>query len=212
MINVLYIHGLGSSSSSSTGRMLASLDSDEITFFHPTFSVSPTKAMREINNFIDEHKIDLVIGSSLGGFYALMSKCKYGVVINPALTPISDIGNAIGYGEHDMVNGEGTYVIDEAFMNELESIIRSNYGDIDLGYWFKDFPKDRIFAGLFGNKDAYFAHYDDFHLINSAYVTLLGFMAHRMTKEAMPILLAMITEILKISKGISVDLRLNQTD
>ena len=193
MLNVLYIHGLGSSSKSSTGQLLTSQNNDKYTFFNHSFSLSPRKALEEVNQFIKDNHIDMVIGSSLGGFYALQSSCRYGIVINPALSPISDIKKAIGYGEHKSANGEGNYLIDDNFFKELEWIIRRNYKALDLDKWYLEFDKKRIFGGIFGAQDELFSHYEDFHSINNDLVILLGDMHHRFEKRY----LAMLSVLLK---------------
>ena len=197
MIKVLYIHGLGSSSLSSTGQYLETFNNEDIIFYHPSFDIHPLVAMEEINNFIKDNDINVVVGSSLGGFYALMSDIKYGIVINPSLTPITDIKTAIGYGIHNYTHNEGTYIIDDSFIKELETIIKRQYEDVDN--WFYHFPKDRLFAGIFGNKDELFSHYDDFHSINSRYVVLIGDMGHKMSKDAFPVLMTLLEEIIKQS-------------
>ena len=197
MINILYIHGLGSSSSSSTGQLLKSYSDNSITFFNPTFSLSPKKALEEINQFIKENDIKLVVGSSLGGFYALQSNCKYGVVINPALTPIKDIKESIGYGEHDCANDEGKYTIDDSFFSELEWIIKRNYKGEDLNSWYKEYDKSSIFGGIFGAKDELFSHFEDFHSINNYLITSIDDMSHRFDKKYIRLLLAYIVKILR---------------
>lgn len=197
MINILYIHGLGSSDQSNTGRLLHSLSDNEMTFYNPSFSLSPKKAMEEINQFIKDKHIDVVIGSSLGGFYALESDCPFGVVINPALTPIDDLKKSIGLGEHKYVHSDDTYIIDDSFLNELEWIIRRHYKEKDINRWFVSLKDSKYFGGIFGNKDELFSHYDDFHLINSSLVILLGDMGHRFDPKYLPILMDFLNEIIK---------------
>ena len=197
MINILYIHGLGSSSKSSTGRLLSSLSNEKMTFYNPSFSLSPKKALEEINAFIKENNIDMVVGSSMGGFYALQCDCKYGVVINPALTPIKDIKSAVGYGEHPTPNNDGTFIIDEEFFRELDDIIRRNYQGDDPNEWYKSFDKEKVFAGIFGEQDELFSHYEDFHSINSDLVVLLGAMHHRFDANYIEILMILIEDVAK---------------
>ena len=202
MINVLYIHGLGSSSASSTGKYLERLNDDVFRFHHPSFSHSPVKAMKEIDAFIKERDINLVVGSSLGGFYALQCACPVGVVINPALTPIKDLQKAFGYGEFPRNHGEGTYVLDETFYEELETVIRRHYDDVDR--WFESYPKDRHYAGIFGDQDPHFSHYEDFHAINREDVTLLLGVGHQLNKESYPILRLFIDAMAETYLGIDI--------
>lgn len=203
MINILYIHGLGSSSESSTGRFLGEQSNEFVTFYHPSFSASPKKALSEINEFIKSHDIQIVIGSSMGGFYALQCNCLFGVVVNPALTPIQDIKKAFGYGEFSLVNAPGTYEIDESFYQELEEILMNNYGCVDG--WFKHFPKSKDFCGLFGADDNLFSHYEDFHSINEEDVVLVGDMGHRLDEEGQGLLKMLIDIILARHFAVSLD-------
>lgn len=198
MLKVLYIHGLGSSSESSTGQLLHNLSDDKIIFYNPSFSIHPKIAIEEVNKFIKDNDIDMVIGSSLGGFYALQSDCDYGVVINPALAPIKDITESIGYGEHKYTHREETYVIDEKYISELEWIIRRKYKGENPNDWYLEFNKKRIFAGLFGNRDELFSHYDDFHSINSDLVVLIGDMGHRFDPKNISMLEALIETVEKL--------------
>ena len=202
MLNVLYIPGLGSSSESSTGKYLESLNDDSFRFFHPSFSHSPLKAMAEVDAFIEEHDIHMVVGSSLGGFYALQSVCPVGVVINPALTPIRDLKHAFGSGEFPRTHGDGTYVLDETFYQELETIIKRRYDNVDK--WYERFPKDRHFGGIFGEEDPLFNHYEDFHAINPEDVTLLFGMGHQMNKDNYPILRLFIDAMAEAYLGIPI--------
>ena len=165
-IRVLYVHGLGSSSESETSKYLSSLCDDYI-LFHPTFDVSPKQAYHLVNNLIEKEKIDIVIGTSIGGFYSLASKCKNVLVINPALTPINDIKAGVGYGEHQYrypTKDKQTYMIDDSYFDELKSIV-SQFGN-NLDNWYQTFLKTKVIYGVFGSQDTYFSHYDDFKKLN----------------------------------------------
>lgn len=197
MIKILYIHGLGSSSNSSTGKLLKSRSDDFVTFYNPSFPLSPKEAIHKINEFIKTNDINIVIGSSLGGFYALMSNCKYGVVINPALTPISDIKNSIGYGTHDLGNEKGKYSIDENFFIELQNIIKNRYPDSNPEKWYLNLNRDKFFKGIFGGSDELFSHYEDFKNINRCETYFLPYMHHRFEKEYENILRTAIKDVIK---------------
>ena len=205
MIKALYIHGLGSSSDSSTGKYFASLNSDDIVFYHPSFSFSPKKAIKEINDFIKDHNIDIVVGSSLGGFYALLSDAKYGVVINPALIPIDDIKNGIGTGPQEY-NGT-KFVLDDNFFNELEEIIRERYDVLDINDWYLKLKPLKTFGGLFGGQDKLFSHYDDFHSVNSRYVILDGLMTHHFEKEYGIYVISLLEDIIKEYNGTEINIK-----
>ena len=174
MLNILFINGLGATSNSPAGAFFESLNTDEVKFFHPTFSISPRKALQEVNQFIHDNQIEMVIGISMGGFYALVCDCDVGIVINPAMTPISDISKNFKSGEPLSVDGKSYFTLDESFYLELHEILL-NQSD-DPNNWFKSFPKHKSFAGIFGKEDELFRHGGDFKYISDdiTYVEGMG--------------------------------------
>ncbi len=89
---ILYVHGLGSSSQSSTAQQLKthlpSVLDDSFELFSPDIPELPSIAIPFIESFVHNNSIDLVIGSSLGGFKVLNSKFSTHVnvlVINPVI-------------------------------------------------------------------------------------------------------------------------------
>lgn len=86
MINVLYIYGYGSSPESKTCLALKELLYDANVISVNYTQVWPDQGVHTLEWAIEEYKIDLVIGSSLGGWYA-MHVCartdKPCILINP---------------------------------------------------------------------------------------------------------------------------------
>ncbi len=89
---ILYVHGLGSSSQSSTAQQLRchfpKVLKDSFEFFSPDIPELPNEAIPFIELFVALNSIDLVIGSSLGGFKVLNCNFDYQVkrvVINPVV-------------------------------------------------------------------------------------------------------------------------------
>lgn len=86
MINVLYIYGYGSSPESKTCLALKELlyDANIICVDYP--QNYPSDAVDKLENVVEKEKIDLVIGSSLGGWYAMHVCALTGkpcILINP---------------------------------------------------------------------------------------------------------------------------------
>jgi predicted esterase YcpF (UPF0227 family) len=102
---ILYIHGFGSSGVGGKATLLSNEFGDEI--ITPTLSYVPALALHTLEQLIElclqkQQKVHL-IGSSLGGYYALYLANKYelkAVLINPAMTPfktLDKIGMATNY-------------------------------------------------------------------------------------------------------------------
>lgn len=83
----LYIHGYGSKGY--TGIFLSSfLKEYDIKILHPKIPESYEEAKSFVKYFIENYKVDLIIGSSLGGYITLDSKINcLKIVINPCIKP-----------------------------------------------------------------------------------------------------------------------------
>ena len=84
-MKILYIHGYGGKANGSTsGFIKKTFPNDEV--FAPTYSYwAPNLATKQINDYINQYNPDVVIGTSLGGFYVLQINCGLPrIVINPA--------------------------------------------------------------------------------------------------------------------------------
>lgn len=126
---IIYLHGFNSTGDSAKGQALKAALGDKITFYTPTYHYDPAIAMSSLNTFIQEklnlHTIDeprLIIGSSLGGFYAQYLARQYNnfktVLINPALGPVDTLKNHLGENEN-FYSGE-KYVLQQWHLDELE--------------------------------------------------------------------------------------------
>jgi len=91
-INIMYVHGLNSDGNSITGktmeRVLQSQFPDmNINVFRPTFPKTGPEALNVLNKEIRKNKINIVIGTSLGGFVTLNAHGPFRIVVNPAMHP-----------------------------------------------------------------------------------------------------------------------------
>ena len=101
MKNILYIHGLKRGESSMESRtatiLREALNSEEYSVYAPTFPADGVRALELAQEIIIEKNIDVVVGSSLGGFTALGLRGIPKIVINPCLRPDIELpkrGNA----------------------------------------------------------------------------------------------------------------------
>ena len=88
MKKLLYIYGYGGNATGSTVTMLKRLMPEGYSIESFTYTQADcAKAREEILSYIAEHEIDLVIGSSLGGFITLTLTGVPRIVVNPCWEP-----------------------------------------------------------------------------------------------------------------------------
>lgn len=127
MRRIVYLHGLASSSLSSTPKQLQKL--------YPEFEVIPLELYHQchrsldiINTYLRTHEVDAVIGTSLGGFFALA--CDFEgikIAVNPALHPEKDLNlpSMMGtrpYLQKRVNREEKTYTMTEADLEEYRGV------------------------------------------------------------------------------------------
>lgn len=97
---IIYLHGLNSSGNSKKAKALDDLFSD-IEVIAPDIPYDPVKAIPFLEVFIEARNDGdlMLIGSSLGGYYAQYLARKYPckvVLINPALNPVPLLLGQVG--------------------------------------------------------------------------------------------------------------------
>lgn len=104
---LVYLHGFRSSPRSSkavmTGEAIKALSNsaNPIEWYCPQLLASPKASMNMVTSYIDHANADctVVIGSSLGGFYANYLAEKYGckaIVLNPAVRAARELAPHVG--------------------------------------------------------------------------------------------------------------------
>jgi len=96
---IIYIHGFGSSGFSRKPELYRAFCKAKcIPFICPSLPTIPNLAMQTLEELIQSYENVSLIGSSLGGFYALYLAQKYqlkAVVINPAMHPYERLKEAL---------------------------------------------------------------------------------------------------------------------
>ncbi len=101
-MKILYIHGFNSAGYGEKINHLKKAFGDE-NVISPTLSYDPEKAMKQLEFLTDaiKDKDDLIIvGTSLGGFYAAYLAYKYkvlAVLINPSIDPYTSLSSQVGH-------------------------------------------------------------------------------------------------------------------
>lgn len=99
---IIYVHGYGSSGNTDTAVNLRRILGNDHTVISPSYDGSkPVEAARLLEDLVAQHAAEkpVVVGTSLGGFFANFLALTAGVdavIVNPTLTPSSSL---VKYGE-----------------------------------------------------------------------------------------------------------------
>jgi predicted esterase YcpF (UPF0227 family) len=126
-MHFLYIHGFNSSPQSLKGQQLirhfdSMGQSSQLSV--PALSHWPSVAMQQLETIVQQHDELLLIGSSLGGFYATNLSERYShvkaVLVNPAVAPHHLLGALLG-PQKNFYSGE-EYELTLEHMAQLERL------------------------------------------------------------------------------------------
>ena len=120
MPRILYIHGFKSTGNALKAQILKKKFDDILS---PTMPISPKEAVLFLEEVIRKNEIDLIIGSSLGGFYAFVMHKKFGtkvLLINPSLKPWESLKNQVGI--HERFVSDDTFEWKTEHNEELQQI------------------------------------------------------------------------------------------
>ena len=84
MKTIVYLHGYASSSQSGTAKYLAK-KMKECNVIAPDIPIDPVEALPFIKNYCAQNHTDLIIGTSMGGMYAMQLTDYPRICVNPAL-------------------------------------------------------------------------------------------------------------------------------
>lgn len=96
---ILYIHGFASCGDSNKTRLLKTHFKDVLS---PDVPVNPDEAISFLQKLIVDNDVSLIIGSSLGGYYASFLAEKFQiktVLLNPSTQPFMTLAPYIGTNE-----------------------------------------------------------------------------------------------------------------
>lgn len=97
---IIYLHGFGSNGNAFKARLFKRIYPG-INIFSPDLSIEPKKAITFLEKYIFgqcHNSPCLVVGSSLGGFYALHLHVQFNlpaVLLNPTVQPVADLKRRI---------------------------------------------------------------------------------------------------------------------
>ena len=124
-MKILYLHGIGSGANARTARMIQEAF-PECKVIAPELPYSPLEARKYIWNIFMQESPEIVVGTSLGGFYTMLLGGCTKIIINPAMLPAINLESSLGLGTFPYFksrsNGETEYTIDEEFLNQLNKL------------------------------------------------------------------------------------------
>ena len=132
MMKVLFIHGLASSGAYKTASTLRTL-LRPCEVISPDVPIEPEAALSLLKGICAEERPDLIVGLSLGGFWALQLRGFRKIVINPDLHPSRLLRSKIGEMEYLSPRRDGalSFTITEEICAGYEALERTAYRDLD---------------------------------------------------------------------------------
>lgn len=129
MQKILYLHGFHSSPNSEKTTIFSQYVAQhhpEIEVVAPQLPCKPKQVIALLDELVEKHQFDGVIGSSLGGYLSTYLHNKLSipaVVINPAVKPFELLSDYLGKQVHP-ITGE-SYELDEQDMHDLKALYQS---------------------------------------------------------------------------------------
>lgn len=167
MKTILFIHGLGSGSDSSTGAAVQLLF-PQAKVIIPTFDLLDVEGtFNKIKQIYRKENAPMIIGHSLGGFYALAFKdsCPK-IVINPCMMPTDEISALINSVPQETL---------DAWRKYEDTLL-----DVD-------FELKAVTFGIFADDDPLFSYKDLYSQVYNNYTTCLGGHKPSMAQLSTPI-------------------------
>ena len=165
---IVYLHGYGSSSQSNSAKYLAKM-MPEYNVIAPDIPVDPAEALPFLKDYCEAHHVDLVIGTSMGGMYAMQMINCLRICVNPALH-LSEVKDVLQVGTFERfqptADGQTHFTITEEIIEHFKEMEQNlfvrerNEGRYDCWGFFADGDT------LVNCKDEFaqhFTHVEDFH-------------------------------------------------
>lgn len=159
--NILYVHGFASSGNSGTARTIQKY-LPNCRVISPDLPVNPDKALALLKQIISADKIDVVVGTSMGGMFAQKLRGVPKILVNPSFHVSESMRRKIGIvpffkkREDGATEFEVTATLCDAY-RDIEENQFENLSDREIS----------ITYGLFGTEDDVVsceAEYDRYYL------------------------------------------------
>ena len=166
MKKILFAHGFASSGASGTVMTLrqmlyhsaASDTGDEVRVVAPDLPVMPLEAMEMLRQLAADEQPDLILGTSMGAFYAEQLRGFCRILVNPSFQ-MARLLTFGGMGRREFRNkradGAHDFKVDKEMIAQFRTLEKESFKGIDAE------EKGRVW-GLFGDKDKKVNHQKDF--------------------------------------------------
>jgi predicted esterase YcpF (UPF0227 family) len=157
---ILYIHGFASSGNSGTVVMLRNvLYEKNIKVVAPDVSMQPKTAIEQLKTLVETLRPDLIIGTSMGAFYAEMLHGIPRILVNPSFHMSKTLVFKNMLGNQKFLNkredGAETFKVDKQTVAEYKEVEKELFSDLSTE------EKERVY-GLFGINDKFVNYRDEF--------------------------------------------------
>ncbi|MBO5699725.1 MAG: hypothetical protein J6R79_06975 [Bacteroidaceae bacterium] len=147
---ILYVHGFGSSGASGTVMMLRQqLYEKGVSVVAPDLPVLPTEAIALLRNVVASEQPDLIIGTSMGGFYTELLKGTPRILVNPSFQ-MSRTLTFKGMGRYPFLNkredGAKDFKVDRIMIDQFKTLEKESFKNITS-------EEKKMVWGLFGKDD-----------------------------------------------------------
>lgn len=151
-MNILYLHGYGSSGQSSTVEYLKKSLPDYYLIEAPDIPVDPAEALPFLKQLCEEERFSVIIGTSMGGMYAHQLPADFArICVNPALH-LSQLIDILKPGTFDFFqprkDGQTQFTITEEIIQHYREMEAHQFD-----HWQPDDPANLRCYGLFGDND-----------------------------------------------------------
>ena len=155
-MKILFIHGLASSGAykmASTLRIL--LKGSEVTA--PDVPIEPSDALALLEGICSREKPDLIVGLSLGGFWAQKLRGYRKMLVNPDLHPSRLLRTKVGVMEYLSPRQDGavSFRIDETICQGYETLEKDEFKGMDD-------EEIALTSGMFADRDEMVDCFDEF--------------------------------------------------
>ena len=151
-MNILYLHGFGSSGQSNTVDYLRKSLPSYYRITAPDIPVDPVEALPFLRELCEENHFDIIIGTSMGAMYAQqLPSSLFRICVNPALhlSPLTDI---LKVGTFDFFqprrDGKNQFTITDEIIRHFREM-----EDHQFDHYRADHRENLLCMGLFGSDD-----------------------------------------------------------
>ena len=150
MKKILYVHGFGSSGASGTVMMLRQqFYGKSVTVVAPALPVLPNEAINLLRDLVVREQPDLIIGTSMGGFYTELLKGWPRILVNPSFQ-MARLLTFKGAGRYPFLNkradGAKDFKVDKVMIQQFKELEKESFTKITE-------EEREMVWGIFGKND-----------------------------------------------------------